>query len=116
MQIEEQKNILEKELRHIEAELHHLGRELDDEGNWVVRVQLPKEERIDPLDDANLTEEVKDEIAVLEVFIKRYEQVKKALTAIDHGKYGICELCGTPISEERLKANPSATTCINCAE
>lgn len=42
-------------------------------------------------------------------------QVKKALTAIKLGRYGICEVCGKPIDRARLSAYPEATTCINCA-
>lgn len=42
-------------------------------------------------------------------------QVKKALTAIKLGKYGICEVCGKPIDRARLSAYPEAMTCISCA-
>lgn len=42
-------------------------------------------------------------------------QVRKALTAIKLGKYGICETCGKPIDKARLTAYPEATTCIICA-
>jgi RNA polymerase-binding transcription factor DksA len=42
-------------------------------------------------------------------------QVKRALTAIKLGKYGICEVCGEPIDRARLVAYPEATTCISCA-
>lgn len=43
-------------------------------------------------------------------------QVKKALAAIKLGKYGVCDVCGSPIDKARLKAYPEATTCIDCAE
>ena len=42
----------------------------------------------------------------------RLEQVNKALEKIENDTYGTCEKCGTDIPEERLKANPAATTCI----
>jgi RNA polymerase-binding transcription factor DksA len=42
-------------------------------------------------------------------------QVKKALAAIKLGKYGICEVCGLPIDEARLRVYPEATTCIDCS-
>jgi RNA polymerase-binding transcription factor DksA len=42
-------------------------------------------------------------------------QVRKALEAIETGKYGKCEVCGEEIDKARLKAYPEATTCINCA-
>ena len=37
--------------------------------------------------------------------------IRKALTQIKLGKYGICEECGELIDTERLIANPTATLC-----
>jgi DnaK suppressor protein len=39
-----------------------------------------------------------------------------ALTRLDTGTYEICERCGRPIGDERLKVRPVARTCIDCAE
>jgi RNA polymerase-binding protein DksA len=41
------------------------------------------------------------------------EQVDRALARIDDGTYGTCEVCGRPIGEERLRARPWATLCID---
>jgi DnaK suppressor protein len=41
------------------------------------------------------------------------EQIERALSRIDEGTYGICERCGRPIGEERLRARPAATLCID---
>ena len=41
-------------------------------------------------------------------------KIMEALRRIDEGTYGICEECGRPISEERLKARPVTTLCIDC--
>ncbi|HHY43023.1 MAG TPA: conjugal transfer protein TraR [Thermoanaerobacterales bacterium] len=41
-------------------------------------------------------------------------KVNHALDRISEGTYGICENCGKPISEERLKALPYTTLCIDC--
>jgi RNA polymerase-binding transcription factor DksA len=38
-------------------------------------------------------------------------EIRKALTMIKLGKYGICEECGKMIDTERLIANPIATLC-----
>ncbi|MFU8790147.1 MAG: TraR/DksA family transcriptional regulator [Methylobacter sp.] len=43
------------------------------------------------------------------------EKVKQAITRIDQGQYGLCLMCGEPISEQRLKALPYTCLCINCA-
>jgi DnaK suppressor protein len=36
------------------------------------------------------------------------------LDRLDQGTFGICEECGEDISDERLKARPVTTLCINC--
>lgn len=35
---------------------------------------------------------------------------------LHQGTYGVCDGCGRPIALGRLKARPSARTCIECAE
>ena len=45
---------------------------------------------------------------------KRIVQLRKALTRMKLGKYGICESCGKMIDTERLAINPEATTCVKC--
>jgi RNA polymerase-binding transcription factor len=40
-------------------------------------------------------------------------QIDRALARLDDGTYGICERCGKPIGEERLRARPWATLCID---
>ena len=42
-------------------------------------------------------------------------QIRRALAAINLGRYGKCEVCGKPIDRARLEAYPEATTCIDCA-
>ncbi|MGZ4205237.1 MAG: TraR/DksA family transcriptional regulator [Actinomycetota bacterium] len=44
------------------------------------------------------------------------EKVNHALSAIDHGTYGICENCGNPIAKARLLALPYSTLCLNCKQ
>ena len=41
-------------------------------------------------------------------------QIKKALTRIKIGKYGLCEKCGKMIDTERLMIMPETTICIVC--
>ncbi len=114
--IKEQKQKLISEKEEIENELNSLGRELNDSGDWIVKIDNQSEEHADPSDESNLTEELEADIAVLNVLEKRHSQVEKALTAIDNDTYGICESGGCKIPEDRLKANPSATTCIEHTE
>lgn len=45
---------------------------------------------------------------------RRLIQVRKALTRIKIGKYGICEKCGKMIDTDRLMVMPEATVCVKC--
>jgi DnaK suppressor protein len=38
--------------------------------------------------------------------------VERALAKLDSGDYGICEICGKQIPDERLEARPAARYCI----
>ena len=39
-------------------------------------------------------------------------EIEAALTRLDGGSYGVCEVCGEPIGAERLSAIPWARRCI----
>jgi DnaK suppressor protein len=41
-------------------------------------------------------------------------KIEEALERIEDGSFGSCERCGEDISEERLKARPVTTHCIEC--
>jgi RNA polymerase-binding transcription factor len=41
-------------------------------------------------------------------------KINQALTRIEEGTFGICEVCGEEISIKRLIARPVATYCIGC--
>ncbi len=48
-------------------------------------------------------------------FIKRQiVQIRKALTRLKIGKYGICEKCGKMIDTDRLAVRPETTICLLC--
>ena len=42
------------------------------------------------------------------------EQVDRALERVEHGAYGICESCKTPVETERLFADPLIEICLGC--
>lgn len=41
-------------------------------------------------------------------------QVDQALERIDHGTLGICEVCHTPVEEERVLRDPLTSVCLGC--
>jgi DnaK suppressor protein len=42
------------------------------------------------------------------------DQVAAALRRVDEGTYGLCEDCGEPIDERRLRALPATAFCTAC--
>ena len=42
--------------------------------------------------------------------------IQAALGRIENGTYGACDQCGDSITQERLKAIPEATRCLNCVQ
>ena len=41
--------------------------------------------------------------------------VERALAKLDEGTYGVCDRCGSAISQERLEARPWTALCLACA-
>lgn len=46
---------------------------------------------------------------------EQLDDVEEALTALDEGRYGLCEVCGEPIADARLEAMPATRRCIDHA-
>lgn len=46
---------------------------------------------------------------------ERVSEVDAALDRLERGTYGICARCHRPIATERLRALPTARTCVACA-
>ena len=42
-------------------------------------------------------------------------RLQAALARLDEGEYGYCEACGDEIAPGRLKLDPAATRCVECA-
>ncbi|WP_416908734.1 MAG: TraR/DksA family transcriptional regulator [Polymorphobacter sp.] len=66
-------------------------------------------------DQANDLEELGTNEALEAHYKQEIEQITRALHRIEAGTYGTCENCGADINPQRLKAQPDATRCINCA-
>lgn len=103
---------LEAEKAELVVSLQTVGRvNPANPGDWE---PLPQEvgRETDPVDQADLIEGYEDNTAILKDLEVRYNEVFAALGRIEEGTYGICGVCGSPISEERLEANPAASTCM----
>jgi DnaK suppressor protein len=55
-------------------------------------------------------------VGTLEREAQMLEEVEHALVRLTNGVYGLCEGCGEPIPERRLRALPWARQCVPCAE
>lgn len=64
----------------------------------------------DPNDRADQMEEFGNNSAITTDLENRYNDVVDALERIEKGTYGICEVSGDPIEEDRLEADPAART------
>ncbi|HLR23555.1 MAG TPA: TraR/DksA C4-type zinc finger protein [Pseudogracilibacillus sp.] len=56
------------------------------------------------------------DIALNEHTEQELEDINKALHAMEEGTYGICRICSVDIPYERLRAVPTADTCIQHSE
>lgn len=112
MDIEFFKEKLEEELILVEKELNEVGRKNpDNKADWEAEPTLMNENSADSNETADNLEEYESNAAVLRELEIRYNDIKDALAKIEKGTYGICEVGGEPIEEERLIANQAARTC-----
>jgi DnaK suppressor protein len=68
----------------------------------------------DPTDRATLETDRNFTLRIRDRERKLIAKIREALERIELGTYGLCELCGGPISEKRLMARPVTTMCIAC--
>lgn len=116
------KSKLEAEKVKIEDELKDMSiKNPKNSGDWQATYpERNLEEKIeaDPTDVADNIEDYQERYALNDVLENRLTSIKSALKAIEDGTYGICKVAGQEhnIEEERLEANPAATTCISHIE
>lgn len=79
-----------------------------------VRISASSERHPDMIDWATQERDRDLNLRILERDSSRVVDIIRALTRIEQGTYGICELCEEEIGLERLEASPVATLCIAC--
>ena len=87
---------------------------LDQAGDTVSGMTVPKENFPDPTDRASLEADRNFMLRIRDRESKLIKKIKKTLKRIENGTFGICEKCGEDISLKRLKARPVTTQCIEC--
>ena len=100
--------LLLAEKRQLEEELAKIAvREGD---TWIPKPGDLDTEPSDKNEWADAVEEADEHISVVAELNRRWKNVVRALKKIEEGTYGIDEIDGQPIEEERLTANPAART------
>lgn len=73
-----------------------------------------KHESADPLDQASLEADRNFTLRQKQREGKFIREIEHALSRLDEGTFGLCDLCGEEIPEKRLKVYPMNTLCIQC--
>jgi len=94
--LREAKNEISK---YIKGETRQLVESALDDGDWSV---------IDLSEDISLRQ--------LSAHRENLMKIDEALRKLNEGTYGLCEECGEPINEGRLKVMPFAIYCVDCQE
>jgi DnaK suppressor protein len=55
------------------------------------------------------------DIGVGEALERGLDRTERALAKLEEGTYGVCDVCGGPISRGRLKAMPDSVLCLDCS-
>ncbi|MDD3046287.1 MAG: TraR/DksA family transcriptional regulator [Candidatus Pacebacteria bacterium] len=115
--IEKQKELLMEEKKQLERLLSEFTeKEKGSENNFKTKYTNIDPDEVDPEEAANEVEEFVDLLPQEYTLEIKLKNVNESLEKIEKGTYGICEVCGRAIEEDRLKVNPSAKKCLTCLD
>jgi len=105
-----------------QKKLEYFGRLLQDQLDELIDEALKtvngmtssKDTFPDPTDRAALETDRNFLLRIRDRERKLIEKIKEALDRIEHGRFGVCEVCGKDIGNKRLMARPVTTLCIEC--
>lgn len=112
MKTEHFRKRLEAEKAKLESEMGTVGRKNPAvPGDWEA---MPSEigAEADLADQADVVMSRESNSAILADLEARYDTIRDALSRIEKGTYGKCEVCDEKIEEARLEADPAAMTCM----
>ncbi len=103
---------LKAELAIVEAELKGVGRKNpDNPSDWQATPEKMDTLTADETELADSLEAFEGNTAILKQLEIRYNEVRAALERVKRGTYGLCEKGKEIIENDRIEANPAATTC-----
>jgi DnaK suppressor protein len=103
---------LESEQSSLQEQLQTIARPSSENPDEWEAIQVDVEHESDPNDQASELDQYQENRAIVGVLNVRNKEVLGALTRIEDGSYGTCEVGGEAIEEERLEADPAARTCL----
>jgi RNA polymerase-binding transcription factor DksA len=110
MDIKKVKESLVTEQNLLEGELGNIARFNTDTNMWEATPDTDMMNQSDDNDAADRFEDFEERTSMLNTLQARLTDVKDALIKIENGKFGICEVSGEKIEDDRLEANPAART------
>jgi len=111
MSTEHYKAALLLALAQVETDLQSIATKDEETGDWVAVPDATELNEADINSEADGVEEWNERRATTASLELMYQNTKRALSKIDAGTYGTCEICSQPIESERLEVIPTARTC-----
>ena len=107
------KEKLQAEREVVEEQLQKIGvkNNLNPNAWEAAEKDLNDEEPSDRTETAETLTEYGDDVMIVNSLKARLMEINDALEAIEQGKHGICKVCIQNIENDRLDANPAASTC-----
>jgi len=109
----EMKERLEKELAQLLKDLSGFA-EQDPKAQRTDFVSKFPEYGDDQGENANEVATYSNNLALEDKLEKEVRDIKNAIDRIKKNKYGGCKYCETDITEDRLRARPTSTSCVAC--
>lgn len=110
--LNELKSALLKEKGELENNLGRIAKPVNEkEGDYETSFE---DIGTDKDDNATEVDQYSQNLSVETALEKKLQEVIGALEKMEKSAYGKCENCRKDIPSERLEANPSAKTCLNC--
>jgi RNA polymerase-binding transcription factor DksA len=101
--IETRRRQLSDRMRELNARLVKIDAELDQPHSAMFAEAAIEREADEVLEDLGAAG------------LQEIRMIEAALARIERGDYGVCVVCGDPISEERLDVLPHTPKCRDCA-
>ena len=106
---EQTRTLLESEKTRVQGELDQL--DSDAKSDDARREGSPFGKREE---EATESLEFEKRLALEKQLREQLSSIEHALQKLEDGTYGLCDSCGQPIAENRLKALPAASLCVEC--